>query len=74
MSSPLFNAMGGGMPQNRSMQLMNSFKQFMQQNKGKNPTQELNNLLMSGRINQAQLNQAQQMANQMKGMFQGFFN
>lgn len=64
--NPLFKALGGGMPQNKMVQQFYKFKQEMQ---GKNPTEEINKLLQSGAINQQQLNQAQQMAQQMMNMF-----
>lgn len=64
--NPLFKALGGGMPQNNMVQQFYKFKQEMQ---GKNPTEEINKLLQSGAINQQQLNQAQQMAQQMMNMF-----
>ncbi len=74
MSNPLFNALGGGMPQgNNPMNMMQQFQRFMDQMNGKNPTDEINKLLQSGKVNQQQLNQAQQMAQQMQGMFKGFF-
>lgn len=73
MSNPLFNALGGNSGGNNPMNMMQQFQKFMQDMKGKNPNEELNRLLQSGRINQQQLNDAQQMAQQMKGMFQGFF-
>lgn len=38
---------------------------------GKNPQEEINQLLQSGKISQQQLNQAQQMAGQMRGLFEG---
>ena len=65
MSSPLFKALGGGQQTN----MMADFQRFMQQMQGKNPHQEIANLLRSGRISQQQLNQAQQMAQQFAGMF-----
>lgn len=74
MSNPLFGALGGGMPQgNGPVNMMQQFQKFMGEMKGKNPTEELNKLLQSGKVNQQQLNQAQQMAQQMQGMFKGFF-
>lgn len=76
MSNPLFNALGGGMPQgNNPMSMMQQFQKFMGEMKGKNPTDEINKLLQSGRLNQQQLNQIQQTAQQMQrqGMFKGFF-
>lgn len=63
MSNPLYKAMGGNQPN-----MMGDFQRFMQQMQGKNPNQEIANLLQSGRISQQQLNQAQQMAQQMQGM------
>ena len=64
MSNPLFQALGG----NRNG-MMGDFQRFMQQMQGKNPNEEINKLLQSGRISQQQLNQAQQMAQQFRGMF-----
>ena len=67
MNNPLFNALGGGMmPQNN---IFTQFQQFKQQMQGKNPHEEINKLLQSGAINQQQLNQAQQMAQQFNTMF-----
>lgn len=63
MSNPLFHALGGG--QNN---LAEDFKKFMQQMQGRNPHQEIANLLQSGQITQQQLNHAQQMAQQVQGM------
>ena len=39
--------------------------------KGKNPQEEVNKLLQSGKISQEQLNQAQQMAHQFRNMLSG---
>lgn len=63
-----------------NMQMMMNFPQFMQQMRGKNPQEVLNQMIQSGKISQNQLNQAQQMAQQMQGQFEqfrqmfGFFN
>lgn len=74
MSNPLFNALGGGTPQGNSpMNMMQQFQKFMEEMRGKNPTDEINKLLQSGKVDQGHLNQAQQMAQQMQGMFKGFF-
>lgn len=70
MSSPIFNAMGGG--QNGNM--IQQFQRFMKEMKGKNPQEEINKLLQSGKVNQQQLNQIQKQAQQIQGMFKGFFN
>ena len=64
MSNPLFQALGGGRPN-----MATDFQRFMQQMHGRNPVEEINRLLQSGQITQAQLNQAQQMAQQMQGLF-----
>ena len=64
-NNPLFQALGG----NRQPNMMGDFQKFMQQMQGRNPHQEIANLLQSGRVSQQQLNQAQQMAQQFMGMF-----
>lgn len=48
--------------------MMGDFQKFMQQMQGVNPQAEINRLLMSGKISQKQLNEAQRMAQQMQGM------
>ena len=63
MSNPLFQALGGG-----RQNMATDFQRFMQQMQGKNPVEEINRLLQSGQITQAQLNQVQQMAQQMQGL------
>lgn len=68
MSNPIFQALGGNQGN-----MMSDFQKFMQQMQGKNPHEEISKLLRSGKISQAQLNQAQQMAQQMQGML-GMFN
>lgn len=71
MSNPLFNALGGGMPQgNGSMQMMQQFMQFKQNYKG-NPKEEVQKMLQSGKISQQQLNQVQQMAGQFQNLLKG---
>ena len=68
MSNPLFNALGGGMPQgNGPMQMMQQFIQFKQNFKG-DPKAEVQKMLQSGRISQQQLNQVQQMAGQFQNL------
>lgn len=63
MSNPLYQALGGSRGN-----MMSDLQNFMQQMQGKNPHEEIAKLLQSGQISQAQLNQAQQMAQQMQGM------
>jgi hypothetical protein len=71
MSNPLFNALGGGMPQgNGPMQMIQQFMQFKQSFKG-DPKAEVEKMLQSGRISQQQLNQVQQMAGQFQHMLKG---
>ena len=68
MSNPLFNALGGGMPQgNRPMQMIQQFMQFKQNFKG-DPKAEVEKMLRPGRISQQQLNQVQQMAGQFQNL------
>lgn len=59
--NPLYQQM---MPQNNVMQ---RFLQFKQQFQG-NPQEQVQQLLNSGKISQAQYNQAVQMANQFRQM------
>lgn len=66
MSNPIFNALGGNMPNNN---ILAQFQQFRKQMQGKNPHEEINKLLQSGAISQQELNQAQQMAQQMQSLF-----
>ena len=68
MSNPLFNVLGGGIPQgNGPMQMIQQFMQFKQNFKG-NPKAEVEKMLQSGRISQQQLNQVQQMAGQFQNL------
>ena len=69
--NPLFNALGGGIPQgNGQMQMIQQFMQFKQNFKG-DPKAEVEKMLQSGRISQQQLNQVQQMAGQFQHMLKG---
>lgn len=67
MANPIFNALGGNMMPGNNM--FTQFQQFRQSMQGVNPHEEINRLLQSGAINQQQLNQAQQMAQQFKSFF-----
>lgn len=62
--NPLFQQMMPQVPQNSMIQ---RFMQFKQQFRG-NPQEQVQQLLNSGRITQAQYNQAVQMANQLRQM------
>ena len=68
MSNPLFNVLGGVVPQgNGPMQMIQQFMQFKQNFKG-DPKAEVQKMLQSGKITQQQLNQVQQMAGQFQNM------
>lgn len=62
--NPLYQQMMPQMPQNSMIQ---RFMQFRQQFRG-NPQEQVQQLLNSGRISQAQYDQAVQMANQFRNM------
>ena len=66
MSNPLYQALGG----NGQPNMMQQFQQFMQQMKGQDPNRILNDIVSSGKISQAQLDQAQQKAQQTTGLFE----
>ena len=68
MSNPLFSALGGSNPLGNN-NILSQFQQFREQMQGKKPQEEINKLLQSGKINQQQLNQVQQMAQQMQSLF-----
>lgn len=67
MANSILGRSGASAPQPRStnnpMQLMQQFQQFRNSFNG-NPQQMVQQMLHSGRINEAQLNQAMQMARQ----------
>lgn len=70
MQSPLFNALGN----NQMTGLMQRFQQFQRTFQG-DPRQQIQQLMNSGKVTQAQYNaavqQAQQMMQMMKGIFPG---
>lgn len=69
MANPLFNMMGGGenaLPGNMG-QMVQQFQQFKSAFQG-DPRQQVQALLNSGKVSQAQYNQAVQMANQLQKM------
>ena len=63
MNNPFFGAMGGG---NGFMQMVKQFKA----NFHGDPKAEVEKLLQSGKLSQAQLNQLQQMAKQFQSLMQ----
>lgn len=68
MANPIFNMMNGG---NSRPNMVEQFRQFMDEGKGKNPNDILNSLISSGKVNQSHLNKAQAQAKQMQGFFDG---
>ena len=66
MNNPFFGALGGG---NGFMQMMQQFQQF-KANFHCDPKAEVEKLLQSGKLNQQQLNQLQQMAKQFQSLMQ----
>lgn len=64
MSNPLFQMMG---PQNPMQQMMRRFQQFQQTFRG-DPRQQVQQLLNSGKVSQAQYDQAVKMAQQFQRM------
>lgn len=66
-SNPLFGLLGGGrsaMPANMQ-NILSQFQQFKNTFRG-NPQEQIQQMLNSGRITQAQYNQAVQMANELQ--------
>lgn len=66
MNNPFFGAMGGG---NGFMQMVQQFQQFKANFHGDHKA-EVEKLLQSGKLSQAQLNQLQQMAKQFQSLMQ----
>lgn len=67
MANSIYNDLNGGA---RQPNMLQQFQQFMQSMRGRNPDQILNELISSGQVSQAQLNQAQRQAQQMQKMFE----
>ena len=68
MSNPLFNQLGGNVPNNPMLQQFLDFKK----NFTGNPQQIVQNMINSGRISQAQINQYAQQANELYRQFKNF--
>ena len=71
MANPVFEAIGNKRSQPDMAQ---QFQRFMEQMRGQNPQQILNDLVASGKVSQQQLDAAQKQAQQMQGMFKGMRN
>lgn len=67
MSNPLFNALGGNALPGNMAQIINQFNQFKQTFSG-DPRAQVQQLLNSGKVSQAQYDQAVKMANQLQKM------
>ena len=69
-TSPTFNILNSvNRPGNGAGNMLQQFQQFKQRMQGVNPQEEVQKLLQSGKISQAQLDKAQKMAQQMQGLF-----
>ena len=65
MSNALYNQLN----QNNHVSIIQQFNEFRKHMQGINPKDEVMKMLQNGKINQQQLNQAQQMAQQMQSLF-----
>ena len=65
MSNALYNQLN----KNNPVSMIQQFNEFRKQMQGINPKDEVMKMLQNGKINQQQLNQAQQMAQQFQSMF-----
>lgn len=63
MNNPIFNAMMQNTPMGNVQNLMNQYRQFCQTFQG-DPQQKIQEMLNSGQITQAQVDQARNMATQ----------
>ena len=54
------------------MNNLQAFQQFMEQMKGQNPNQIIQQMVQTGQVTQAQLNQVQMQAKQIEGQFASF--
>ena len=70
MTNPIYQQMGSEMPNNGMTQMIQRFQQFRQAFTG-DPRQQVQALLNSGRVSQAQYDQAVQMAQQMQRLMSG---
>ena len=66
--NPIYSALGGGKAANP---MLTQFSRFMQEMKGRDPNAMIQEMVSSGRVSQQQLDQAQQQARQLEGMFEG---
>ncbi len=75
MSSPIFKAMGGNMPNmggaNNPFRMVQEFINFANNFHG-DPKAEIQKFMQSGKLTQDQLNQAQGLAQQFQGLLSRF--
>lgn len=67
MNNPIFNALANNTPLGNMQNFLNQFNQFKRTFNG-DPQQTINEMLKNGQINQSQLDQAKQMAEQIQSM------
>lgn len=67
MNNSIFNALSGNMPFGNMQNFMTQFNQFRRTFQG-DPQQMVNEMLRNGQINQTQIDQAKQMAQQIQSM------
>lgn len=65
--NPIYQAMMQALPNNNMAGLLQQFKQFKEGFRG-NPQQQVQQLLQSGRVSQAQYDNAVKMAQQLQGL------
>ena len=65
----MINALFNQLNQNNPASMIQRFNEFRKQMQGVNPKDEVMKMLQNGKINQQQLNQAQQMAQQIQSLF-----
>lgn len=70
MPNQLYNDMNANRPQNGGIE--STFFGFMNQMRGQNPRQIINQMVQSGQITQQQLNVVQQKANEISGVLGQF--
>lgn len=72
MPSKLYQQMNQGAAQGNADPIGNTFFGFMQQMRGQNPRQIINQLMSSGQMTQQQLNILQQKSQELSGVFGQF--
>jgi hypothetical protein len=68
MPNPLYQQIGGGMPNNPMLQRLMQFKQMF----NGNPQQMIQNMLNSGKLTQSQLNQYAKQTNEIYKQFKDY--